>query len=145
MRPTTWIPRAALVAAPLLLATFSPVRVAENDISGVVTGPKGPEAGVWVIAETSDLPTKLVKIVVTDDRGRYVLPELPKATYDVWVRGYGRGDAPMRRGRRPVESGASFASPNNDGAFGSRVIAYVVVRSARGRSHARTSGPHDST
>ena len=41
---------------------------------------KGPEAGVWVIAETTDLPTKFARIVVTDDRGRYVIPDLPKAT-----------------------------------------------------------------
>ena len=54
-----------------------------------MTGPKGPEAGVWVIAETTDLPTKYAKIVVTDDQGRYVLPDLPKAKYKVWVRGYG--------------------------------------------------------
>ena len=70
---------------------------AENDISGVVTGPNGPEAGVWVIAETSELPTKFVKIVVTDDRGRYVIPELPKASYSVWVRGYGLVDSPRRK------------------------------------------------
>ena len=48
----------------------------------------------WVIAETRDLPTRLIKIVVTDDRGRYLLPELPSATYDVWVRGYGLVDSP---------------------------------------------------
>jgi hypothetical protein len=67
---------------------------AQNDvIEGVVTGPDGPEAGVWVIAETMDLPTKYVKIVVTDDQGRYALPELPAATYDVWVRGYGLVDS----------------------------------------------------
>ena len=72
-------------------------RTAANDIVGVVTGPKGPEAGVWVIAETSDLPTKFVKIVVTDDRGRYVIPQLPKANYSVWVRGYGLVDSPKRR------------------------------------------------
>jgi hypothetical protein len=71
---------------------------AEHDISGVVTGPNGAEAGVWVIAETSDLPTKYVKIVVTDDRGRYVIPELPKANYSVWVRGYGLVDSPKRQG-----------------------------------------------
>ncbi len=65
-----------------------------DDIAGVVTGPAGPEAGVWVIAETTDLPTKFVRIVVTDDRGRYLLPDLPRANYAVWVRGYGLVDSP---------------------------------------------------
>ena len=65
-----------------------------QDIAGVVTGPNGPEAGVWVIAETHDLPTKFVRIVVTDDQGRYLIPALPKATYAVWVRGYGLVDSP---------------------------------------------------
>jgi hypothetical protein len=69
------------------------VTVGENGLGGVVTSAAGPEAGVWVIAETTDLPTKLVKIVVTDDHGRYLLPELPKANYDVWVRGYGLVDS----------------------------------------------------
>jgi len=68
-----------------------------DDIGGVVTGPKGPEAGVWVIAETTELPTPLRKIVVTDDRGRYLVPDLPKATYDVWVRGYGLVDSPKTK------------------------------------------------
>jgi hypothetical protein len=67
--------------------------VSTDAIGGTVTGPKGPEAGVWVIAETSDLPTKFAKIVVTDDRGRFVLPDLPKANYKVWVRGYGLRDS----------------------------------------------------
>jgi hypothetical protein len=66
----------------------------KDDIAGVVTGPKGPEAGVWVIAETTTLPTKFAKIVVTDDRGRYLLPDLPAAKYSVWVRGYGLVDSP---------------------------------------------------
>ncbi len=98
---------AALGCAILVAASFpgsadrdpsdARVTAAENDIAGVVTGPKGPEAGVWVIAETSDLPTKFVKIVVTDDRGRYVIPELPKANYSVWVRGYGLVDSPKHR------------------------------------------------
>src|SRR5215475_5205264 len=70
------------------------VTVGDSDLGGVVTGAAGPEAGVWVIAETTELPTKLVKIVVTDDQGRYVIPELPKATYEVWVRGYGLVDSP---------------------------------------------------
>src|SRR5271157_5653415 len=74
-------------------AEASRVAVDADDIGGVVTDSKGPEAGVWVIAETSDLPTKFRKIVVTDDAGRYVLPDLPKATYKVWVRGYGLVDS----------------------------------------------------
>jgi len=68
-----------------------------NDIKGTVTGVRGPEAGVWVIAETRDLPTKYVKIVVTDDQGRYLLPDLPKANYDIWVRGYGLVDSPKTK------------------------------------------------
>ena len=64
-----------------------------DDIGGVVTSAKGPEAGVWVIAETTDLPTKFTRIVVTDDRGRYVVPDLPRGIYTVWVRGYGLVDS----------------------------------------------------
>ena len=73
--------------------TAGAVRVDADDLGGVVSSAKGPEAGVWVIAETTDLPTKYVKIVVTDDRGRYLLPDLPKANYNVWVRGYGLVDS----------------------------------------------------
>ena len=62
-------------------------------IQGRVTGVNGPEAGVWVIAETSGLGTPYRKIVVTNDAGRFVLPQLPQATYDVWVRGYGLTDS----------------------------------------------------
>jgi len=69
-------------------------RVGASDLGGTVTSANGPEAGVWVIAETADLPTKYAKIVVTDDRGRYLIPELPKANYSVWVRGYGLVDSP---------------------------------------------------
>ena len=71
-----------------------------DDIAGIVTGPDGPEGGVWVIAETSDLPTRHIKIVVTDDDGRYLLPDLPTATYDVWVRGYGLVDSEGSGGAR---------------------------------------------
>lgn len=73
------------------------VTIDRDDIGGVVRGASGPEAGVWVIAETSDLPTKFARMVVTDDQGRYLLPDLPQATYDVWVRGYGLVDSPKRR------------------------------------------------
>jgi hypothetical protein len=75
-------------------AASSAVRIDGDDIGGVVSGPSGPEAGVWVIAETADLPTRFARIVVTDDQGRYVVPDLPKARYKVWVRGYGLVDSP---------------------------------------------------
>ena len=73
------------------------VRIDNDDIGGVVTSANGAEAGVWVIAETTDLPTKFAKVVVTDDQGRYVIPDLPKANYSVWVRGYGLVDSPKVR------------------------------------------------
>ena len=73
--------------------TGQAVRIDPDGIGGVVSGPLGPEAGVWVIAETADLPTRFVRIVVTDDRGRYVIPDLPKAMYTVWARGYGLIDS----------------------------------------------------
>jgi hypothetical protein len=96
---------AALLAVALagLLAGQSKsetVRVGSADLGGVVSSPNGPEAGVWVIAETTDLPTKFVKIVVTDERGRYLVPELPKANYSVWVRGYGLVDSPKVKATR---------------------------------------------
>src|SRR3979490_417474 len=74
-----------------------PVRIGAADLGGVVTSANGQEAGVWVIAETADLPTRFIKIVVTDDQGRYVLPELPKANYDVGVRGSGLVDSPRTK------------------------------------------------
>jgi hypothetical protein len=79
--------------APAQIAQAPGIVVAENELGGVVTGPNGPEAGVWVIAETTDLPTKFAKIVVTDDQGRYLIPDLPSANYSVWVRGYGLVDS----------------------------------------------------
>ena len=69
------------------------VAIDGDDIGGVVTSANGPEAGVWVIAETSELPTNFIRIVATDDEGRYVIPDLPAATYDIFVRGYGLVDS----------------------------------------------------
>jgi hypothetical protein len=83
-----------LVANPARLEAQTRVAIDNDDIGGVVTGPHGPEAGVWVIAETRDLPTRYAKMVVTDDQGRYVVPDLPKAKYQVWLRGYGLIDSP---------------------------------------------------
>jgi hypothetical protein len=80
------------------------VQVEAGDIGGVVTGPDGPEAGVWVIAETNDLPTRFAKIVVTDEEGRYLIPDLPGANYAVWVRGYGLVDSP----KKPATPGQSL-------------------------------------
>src|SRR5437867_539178 len=74
--------------------TGDTIRIDNDDIGGVVSSSTGREAGVWVIAETNNLPTKFSRIVVTDDRGRYLLPDLPKASYQVWVRGYGLVDSP---------------------------------------------------
>ena len=86
-------------AAAVLLAACAgqlaeEINIGASDLGGVVTSTSGPEAGVWVIAETTGLPTKYAKMVVTDERGRYVIPGLPKATYSVWVRGYGLVDSP---------------------------------------------------
>jgi hypothetical protein len=68
-----------------------------DEIGGTVTSSAGPEAGVWVIVETEELTTVFSKTVVTDDQGRYLIPELPSATYDIWVRGYGLVDSEKRR------------------------------------------------
>ena len=105
-RTLCWGVAAAAVAA-LLAACAAPmdkpqaadeaIHVGANDLGGVVNSAKGPEAGVWVIAETTDLPTRFARIVVTDDRGRYLMPDLPQATYSVWVRGYGLVDSPKTR------------------------------------------------
>jgi hypothetical protein len=84
----------AACAAQLTQHTADPaISIGGRDIGGIVTGPKGPEAGVWVIAETTELPTKFARIVVTDDRGRYLIPDLPSANYQIWVRGYGLVDS----------------------------------------------------
>src|SRR5437879_6404062 len=101
---TIYFPYLATACVSLLLAACqapsggsqsaaSGPRAGGSEIGGVVTSANGAESGVWVIAETNDLPTKFVRIVVSDDRGRYVLPDLPKAAYQVWVRGYGLIDS----------------------------------------------------
>jgi hypothetical protein len=92
---------ASVLAAvpPTQLRAQTAIAIDADDIGGVVTGPNGPEAGVWVIAETTELPTKYAKMVVTDDQGRYVIPDLPTADYSVWVRGYGLVDSPKLRAK----------------------------------------------
>jgi hypothetical protein len=98
---TKAIARSTMCAGLIVLASLTPTRVDAQqtvkadatDIGGTVVSTAGPEAGVWVIAETTDLPTKFARIVVTDDQGRYLVPDLPSANYSVWVRGYGLVDS----------------------------------------------------
>src|SRR5499427_2022318 len=89
------------------------VQIDGDDIGGVVTGKNGPEAGVWVIAETTDLGTRFAKMVVTDDLGRYVIPDLPQATYEVWVRGYGLVDsAKVKSARGQIVNLTAVSAPS---------------------------------
>lgn len=81
------------VSKPEPVAEVPVINIDTDDIAGMVSSSKGPEAGVWVIAETTDFATRYAKIVVTDDQGRYLIPDLPKAKYSVWVRGYGLTDS----------------------------------------------------
>src|SRR5712692_3576538 len=89
------------------------VQIDADDIGGVVTSKSGPEAGVWVIAETTELGTRFAKMVVTDDRGRYVIPDLPQASYRVWVRGYGLVDSPkVKTARGQIVNLTAVLAPN---------------------------------
>ena len=99
-------------------ATQSSIKIGPADIGGIVTSSKGPEVGVWVIAETSDLPTRFIKIVVTDDQGRYLIPDLPQANYKVWSRGYGLVDSPKIHGvpGKRLDLGAVTAPTGADAA-----------------------------
>ena len=92
-----WLLGHAASAAAQAVARPAEIAIDSDDIAGVVASERGPEAGVWVIAETEELPTKFRKIVVTDDEGRYLIPDLPRATYLLWVRGYGLVDSPRTR------------------------------------------------
>ena len=94
MDTCTYSNRTLLPIAVSILSIFSiSVAFGLDDIGGVIRGPEGGEAGVWVIAETTDLKTTFRKIVVTDDDGRFLIPDLPDAKYDVWSRGYGIDDS----------------------------------------------------
>ena len=108
------------VAALIVTAGAQQATSPRGYISGVVESDGGPEAGVWVIAETEQLETTFVKIVVTDDDGRFVLPELPDVTYDVWVRGYGLVDSQKVR-----------LSPNRDDAALEAVVAPTPADAAQ--------------
>jgi hypothetical protein len=120
LRQVLFSTAAAIGIAAMAVAVKTPagaqqaaVEIDNDDIGGVVTGANGPEAGVWVIAETTELPTKYAKIVVTDDRGRYVIPDLPNANYQIWVRGYGLVDSPKVRAKPGKQLNlTAVAAPN---------------------------------
>jgi hypothetical protein len=102
---------ALALAGHLLAQQSQKLRVKSDEIGGVVSSANGSEAGVWVIAETTDLATGYIKEVVTDDQGRYLIPALPQATYTVWARGYGLVDSPKVRTHpgRPIDLKPSIA------------------------------------
>jgi hypothetical protein len=82
------------------------MQIKPTSIGGVVTGDRGPEAGVWVIAETRDLPTRYIKIVATDDQGRYMIPDLPRANYGhlgprLWPRRFAQAEIDRRQAGEP--------------------------------------------
>ena len=118
-----------------------------DDIGGVVSGPNGPEAGVWVIAESVDLPTKFAKIVVTDELGRYVIPDLPAVNYSVWVRGYGLVDLPKMRAK-PGELLDLTAVPAPNAAAAAHyypaIYWYSLLRSSFGKRAERGLAPQRS-
>lgn len=108
-----------LLAQAVDVQIKSPGQYPEGYITGRVASENGPEGGVWVIAETNELHTGFIKIVVTDDEGRYVIPQLPEATYDVWVRGYGLVDSQPVEGRpgdRDLDLNAELAESEADAA-----------------------------
>ncbi len=112
------LPVLSQIAASAQPQAGSAIAIDPDDIAGVVSSAKGPEAGVWVIAESTDLATRLRKIVVTDDRGRYVVPDLPRATFSLWVRGYGLTDSKPVQAQpgRHVDLTATIAASPKDAA-----------------------------
>ncbi|HET9219315.1 MAG TPA: carboxypeptidase-like regulatory domain-containing protein, partial [Terriglobia bacterium] len=131
-RDRAWT-KVALIGLVLLAgAAIYPLAALQNSattlgyIQGTVRSSAGPEAGVWVIAETRDLPTGMIKSVVTDDQGRYVLPDMPMVNYSVWVRGYGLADS------KPVTARPTVNTNNNAPALAlTAVIAKDPVEAAK--------------
>ena len=130
-----------LAAAPAHAQTA--VAIDGDDIGGVVTGPKGPEAGVWVIAETHDLPTRFARIVVTDDQGRYVVPDLPKAKYKVWVRGYGLVDSAKVDGEPGKQLNLTAVPAPNEAAAAQYYPGHLLVLDAEDSGADQFGGKSD--
>ena len=120
------------------------VDIDNDDIGGVVTGPKGPEAGVWVIAETRDLQSRFIRSVVTDDQGRYVIPDLPKANYTVWSRGYGLVDSekmPSTPGRIVNHAAKPAPDTGRSGALLPRHLLVLDAEDSRRRPNSAVRNP----
>ncbi|MCY4662914.1 MAG: carboxypeptidase regulatory-like domain-containing protein [Acidobacteria bacterium] len=121
MMRRTWLSGTAIAtAAGVLWLSGATLPAAGDDgvLRGIVRSDAGPEAGVWVIAATSDLETVYRKIVVTGDDGRFLVPDLPDANYEVWSRGYGLMDS-TRVAVRPgddVELAPAVATDPRDAA-----------------------------
>ena len=86
------------------------------------------------------LPTRFIRSVVTDDQGRYLVPDLPKADYDVWVRGYGLVDS--AKGQGDTRSDRQSQGARSAGQEGSRVVlpGAVLVRADADAAEERLPG-----
>src|SRR6202043_924906 len=107
---------AAHYLRPMQASASPAVQVDKSSIGGIVMNASGqkPEAGVWVVAETKSLPVPFRKIVVTDDEGRFLVPDLPDGAYELWVGGYGLKDSePVKaaRGEKVKLQVANAATP----------------------------------
>jgi hypothetical protein len=135
-----------LLALPFMCILYSACESPKKDtrqIRGVVSSTEGPEAGVWVIAETKDLPTRYAKIVVTNDEGEYLIPDLPDAEYDVWVRGYGLVDSRKRKAKpgANLDLEARIAPDPKDAAYYYPAGYWFSLLEAPGKENFPGTGP----
>ena len=111
--------------------------IGADDIGGVVTGAGGPEAGVWVIAETADLPTRFARIVVTDDQGRYLIPdpargELRRVGARLRPGRFGQASRLARHGSEP-DRGAGARRTGSGGVLPGGLLAVAAPHAGRAR------------
>src|SRR5437667_12794739 len=66
------LPAAAQRRRAAQQSTDPAIRIGATDLGGVVTSVKRAEAGDWMVAEATDLPTKYAEVVVTGSTGRDV-------------------------------------------------------------------------
>src|SRR5262249_17101970 len=120
------------------------VEIDGDDIDRLVTSPVAPEAGVCVSAETTELGSRFARMVVADDAGRYVIPDLPKAKYRVWVRGYGLVDSPKVDAEpgKPLNLTAVIAPSLRDAAQYYPAIYWAAMIKIPDRSKFPGTGPN---